>query len=201
MGADKNSKHTAAMKKLKQKVDASIANAQDERGIVLLLTGDGKGKSSSAFGMVFRSLGYGHKVGIVQFIKGEQLSGEELYVRNHHPELALHQMGTGFTWDTQDRSKDKQAAEATWLYAEGLLKDPEVRLVVLDEITYMLAYQYIDEDRILNAIKQRPREQSVVMTGRGGGAALRELADTISEVKDIKHAFRSGIKARTGVDL
>jgi len=201
MGADKNSKHTAAMKKLKQKVDASIANAQDERGIVLLLTGDGKGKSSSAFGMVFRSLGYGHKVGIVQFIKGEQLSGEELYVRNHLPELALHQMGTGFTWDTQDRSKDKQAAEATWLYAEGLLKDPEVRLVVLDEITYMLAYQYIDEDRILNAIKQRPREQSVVMTGRGGGAALRELADTISEVKDIKHAFRSGIKARTGVDL
>ena len=201
MGADKNSKHTAAMKKLKQKVDTGIADAQEERGIVLLLTGDGKGKSSSAFGMVFRSLGYGHKVGIVQFIKGEQLSGEELYVRNHLPELALHQMGTGFTWDTQDRSKDKQAAETAWLYAERLLQDPDVRLVVLDEITYMLAYQYLDEDRILNAIKQRPREQSVVMTGRGGGAALRELADTISEVKDIKHAFRSGIKARTGVDL
>lgn len=201
MGADKNSKHTAAMKKLKQKVDTAIADAQEERGIVLLLTGDGKGKSSSAFGMVLRSLGYGHKVGIVQFIKGEQLSGEELYVRNHLPELALHQMGTGFTWDTQDRSKDKQAAETTWLYAERLLQDPDVRLVVLDEITYMLAYQYLDEDRILNAIKQRPREQSVVMTGRGGGTALRELADTVSEIKDIKHAFRSGIKARTGVDL
>lgn len=201
MGAEKNSKHTVAMKKLKQKVDARIAEAQEERGIVLLLTGDGKGKSSSAFGMVLRSLGYGHKVGIVQFIKGGQLSGEELYVRKHLPELALYQMGTGFTWDTQDRNKDKQAAEATWLYAERLLQDPDVRLVVLDEITYMLAYQYLDEDRILNAIKQRPREQSVVMTGRGGGTALRELADTVSEIKDIKHAFRSGIKARIGVDL
>lgn len=201
MGADKNSKHTAAMQKIKEKVDARVAQAQEERGLVLLLTGDGKGKSSSAFGMVLRSLGYGHKVGIVQFIKGAYLSGEELFVRQHLPDVSLYQMGTGFTWDTQDRDKDIAAAENTWLQAEALLKNPDIHLVVLDEITYMLAYSYLDEQRVIDAIKQRPIEQSVVLTGRGGGAALRELADTVSEIKDIKHAFRGGIKARAGIDL
>ena len=196
---DKDTRHKAAMQKQKAKVDANIAAADIERGVVILLTGKGKGKSSSAFGMVMRALGYGHKVGVVQFIKGAQLSGEELFAREH-PAITLVQMGTGFTWNTQDRSGDIAAAEATWTAAEAMLADASYPLVILDELTYMIAYQYLDEARILDAIAQRPAEQSVVITGRGGGSGLQALADTVSEVKDIKHAFRAGIKARQGVD-
>lgn len=199
--ANKDEKHKASMEKQKEKVDARIEEADLERGIILLLTGDGKGKSSSAFGMVMRSLGYGHKVGIVQFIKGQQLSGEEIYIRDQHPEVRFYQMGTGFTWNTQDRSGDIEAAERTWKEAEEMLKDESLDLVVLDEMTYMLAYKYLDERTVLNAIASRPYEQSVVVTGRGGGSALRDLADTVSEVKEIKHAFKAKIKARKGVDL
>ena len=199
--SDKNTKHKASMEKQKQKVDSNIAAADEERGIVVLVTGDGKGKSSSAFGMVMRSLGYGHKVGVVQFIKGVQLSGEEIFIRDRHPEVDFYQMGTGFTWDTQDRSGDIEAAERTWKEAARMLSDESLRLVVLDELTYMLGYKYLDEEMIIKAIQNRPREQSVIVTGRGGGKALREVADTVSEVKDVKHAFRAGVKAREGVDL
>ena len=196
----KNERHKKAMEKQKAKVDARIEAADTERGVAILLTGNGKGKSSSAFGMVMRALGYGHKVGVVQFIKGEQLSGEELYVKNHCPQVELYQMGTGFTWNTQDRSGDIREAENTWAVAEKMLADTSLDLVVLDELTYMIAYKYLDEEKVLQAIADRPREQSVVVTGRGGGSALQELVDTVSEVKDIKHAFKSGIKARKGVD-
>ena len=196
----RDAKHKAAMEKQKAAVDASIAAADTERGVGILLTGNGKGKTSSAFGMVMRALGYGHKVGVVQFIKGEQLSGEELYLRDHCPQVEFHQMGTGFTWDTQDRSADKAAAERTWALARPMLEDASFNLVVLDELTYMIAYDYLPEDDILAAIQNRPREQSVVITGRGGGKALQDIMDTVSEVKDIKHAFNAGIKARKGVD-
>jgi cob(I)alamin adenosyltransferase len=199
--ASKNSRHKTKMQKQKANVDASIERADKERGVSILLTGDGKGKSSSAFGMVIRSLGYDYKVGIVQFIKGDQLSGEELFIRNKHPEVEFYQMGTGFTWDTQDRSGDITAAEKTWAVAEKMLKDDSLHLVVLDELTYMIAYKYLDEDKILNAIRNRPPEQSVVVTGRGGGSAIRELVDTVAELNDIKHAFRAGVKARKGVDF
>ena len=195
-----NEAHKRKMQRLKEKVDARIAAADQERGVMILLTGDGKGKSSSAFGMVMRSLGYGYRVGVVQFIKGEQLSGEELYIRDKCPEVTFYQLGTGFTWNTQDKSADIAAAERTWAVAEPLLRDDSYHLVVLDELTYMLAYKYLDEDRVLDALASRPVNQSVVVTGRGGGAALRELADTVTELKDIKHAYASGIKARKGVD-
>ncbi|HEY7885771.1 MAG TPA: cob(I)yrinic acid a,c-diamide adenosyltransferase [Cellvibrionaceae bacterium] len=200
MSSDKNTRHKRAMQKQKASVDASIAAAATERGVLVVLTGNGKGKSSSAFGMVLRALGYGHKVGVVQFIKGEQLSGEELFIKQYLPQVELVQMGTGFTWDTQDRSGDIAAAEKTWQAARVMLSDASYQLVVLDEITYMLAYQYLDENDVLQAITARPSEQSVVVTGRGGGSALQALADTVSEVKDIKHAFNNGIKARQGVD-
>lgn len=198
---DKNTRHKKSMEKQKAKVDDKIEKADIERGVVILLTGDGKGKSSSAFGMVMRSLGYGHKVGVVQFIKGVQLSGEEIFIRDKFPEVDFYQMGTGFTWNTQDREGDIAAAEATWKESARMLQDESLRLVVLDEITYMLAYKYLDEDMIMTAIKNRPVEQSVIVTGRGGGTAIRDIADTVSEVKDIKHAFRAGVKARPGVDL
>ena len=188
------------MEKQKDAVDSAIARAETERGVMIFLTGDGKGKSSSAFGMVMRALGYGHKVGVVQFIKGEQLSGEEIYIREHCPQVDFYQMGTGFTWDTQDRSGDIAEAKKTWAFVESMLKDPSYDLVVIDELTYMLAYDYLDEAMIVDALRSRPTEQSVVVTGRGGGSTLRDIADTVSEVKEIKHAFTQGIKARKGVD-
>ncbi|MAY03568.1 MAG: cob(I)yrinic acid a,c-diamide adenosyltransferase [Gammaproteobacteria bacterium] len=198
--SEKNHKHKKSMQALKGRIDSKIAAAQQETGICVLLSGDGKGKSTSAFGMVMRSLGYGHHVGIVQFIKGEQLSGEEIYIREKHPELPFYQMGTGFTWDTQDRDADIAAAEQTWGHAEALLQDAAIDLLVLDELTYMLAFGYLEEDRVLQAIADRPAQQSVIITGRGGGSGLRELVDTVSEVKSLKHAYESGIKARKGVD-
>jgi len=199
--AKDDQRHKKKMEKQKENIDATIASAVKEQGVVILLTGDGKGKTSSAFGMVLRALGYGFRVGVVQFIKGEQLSGEELYLKNQLPEVDFYQMGTGFTWDTQDRSGDIAAAEKTWAVVEPMLKDERYHLVILDEITYMLSFKYLDEDRIINAIKARPKNQSVVLTGRGGGSAIRDIADTVSEVKDIKHAYHYGIKARKGVDF
>ena len=197
---DKNTRHKNAMKKQKAAVDDSIAKADVERGVAVLLTGDGKGKTSSAFGMVIRALGYQQKVGIVQFIKGVQASGEEIFVKKQLPGVALYQMGTGFTWDTQDREADIAAAIRTWEHATTMLSDPNYDLVVLDELTYMLAFDYLPEADVITALTQRPENQSVVVTGRGGGQALREAMDTVSEVKEIKHAYRAGIRARLGVD-
>lgn len=188
------------MQKQKAAVDNAIDRAQGEQSLVLLLTGDGKGKSSSAFGMLLRALGYQQKVAVVQFIKGEQLSGEELYVKNHLPEIAFYQMATGFTWDTQDREQDILAAQKTWEVARQHLQNPELDLLLLDELTYMLAFDYLDENEVLEAIKNRAPRLSVVITGRGGGKNLRELADTVSEIRNIKHAFEAGISARKGVD-
>lgn len=194
-------KHQKKMQKLKENIDAGINAANTERGVIILLTGDGKGKSSSAFGMVMRALGYDYKIGVVQFIKGEQLSGEELYLRDKCSQVDFYQMGTGFTWNTQNREADIEAAERTWAVAERMLKDDRFYLVVLDELTYMFSFKYLDEDRVLDALRNRPANQSVVITGRGGGSRLQELADTVSEVKDIKHAYKAGIMARRGVDF
>jgi cob(I)alamin adenosyltransferase len=197
----KDESHKRKMQNQKEKVDAKIAASDEERGVMIVLTGDGKGKSSSAFGLVMRAMGYGYKVGVVQFIKGEQLSGEELYVREKCPEIEFYQMGTGFTWNTQARSGDIAAAERTWAVVEPMLKDESVHLVILDELTYMLSYKYLDEEMVLKALANRPKNQSVVVTGRGGGSAIRELADTVSEIKDVKHAYHDGVKARRGVDF
>ncbi|MEO0435709.1 MAG: cob(I)yrinic acid a,c-diamide adenosyltransferase [Pseudomonadota bacterium] len=196
----RNARHKASMEKQKEKIDASIAAASEERGVAVLVTGNGKAKSSSAFGMVIRALGYGQKVGVVQFIKGEQLSGEEIYLKEHCPQVRFYQMGTGFTWDTQDRTADIEAAERTWAVAAELLADPSFDLVVLDELTYMLAYKYLPSETVLNAIRDRDREMSVVVTGRGGGSELQDVMDTVSEVKEVKHAYRAGVSARRGVD-
>jgi cob(I)alamin adenosyltransferase len=202
MMADENQaeRQKRKMQKLKEKVDQHIEACDQEKGVMILLTGDGKGKSSSAFGMVVRSLGYGYKVGVVQFIKGEQLSGEELYLRDHCPQVDFYQMGTGFTWDTQDRDADIAAAQTTWKVVEPMLSDPSYHLVIIDELTYMLSYKYLDESMVTKALSNRPPSQSVVVTGRGGGNSLKDIADTVSEIKDIKHAYQSNIKARKGVD-
>jgi cob(I)alamin adenosyltransferase len=200
MTNDKDEKHKRSMKKQKEKIDQRVEEASTERGVMIVLTGNGKGKSSSAFGMVMRALGYGYKVGVVQFIKGAMLSGEEIYLKEQCPQVDFYQMGTGFTWDTQDKSGDIEAAKKTWSVVEPMLKDESYHLVVLDELTYMLAYKYLPEADVLAALENRPVSQSVVVTGRGGGSALQAIADTVSEIKEVKHAFKKGIAARKGVD-
>jgi cob(I)alamin adenosyltransferase len=201
MSDQQHKTHKKKMEKLKENIDASIVAANIERGVGILLTGNGKGKSSSAFGMVMRALGYDYKVGVVQFIKGQQLSGEEIFIREKCPSVTFHQMNTGFTWETQDRIADIAAAKKSWSVAKEMLKDDRYHLVVLDELTYMLSFKYLSEDRVLEALNNRPENQSVVVTGRGGGKALVEWADTVSEIKEIKHAYNEGIMARKGIDL
>ena len=192
--------HKAEMKKLQAKQRAKVADAADpEQGLVLVHTGNGKGKSSSAFGVIVRALGWGHAVGIVQFIKGNWVTGERQFF-DKLGSVTWHTMGEGFTWDTQDRSADIAAAKETWAVARAMLADDSFDLVVLDELTYMLSFDYLPEAEILDAITSRPREQSVVVTGRGGGGALRDVMDTVSEVREVKHAYTSGIMARRGVD-
>jgi len=194
-------KFNRSMAKQKAKVDASIAAADTGKSVIVLLTGDGKGKTTSGFGTVFRALGYHQRVAVVQFIKGTQASGEELLLRHSYPDIPFYQMGTGFTWDSQNFEADRQAALRTWQKAEEFLHDTSLDLLLLDELTYMLAYRFLEEATVLDALRERSPQLSVVITGRGGGSGLRELADTVSEVKSIKHAYEAGIKARLGVDF
>jgi cob(I)alamin adenosyltransferase len=190
-----------AMAKQKAQVDASSAAADQSKSLVVLVTGDGKGKSTSGFGMVLRALGHRQKVAVVQFIKGTQASGEETLLKQRFPEIPFFQMGTGFTWDSQNHAADKAAAERTWAEVLKLLQDPGLDVLLLDELTYMLSFKFLDEDEVLNAIRHRSPQLSVIVTGRGGGAGLRELADTVSEVKNLKHAYEAGVKARPGIDF
>ena len=200
MTEEQNARHAEKMKKIKAARDRMMATKTEEKGLLIVHTGKGKGKSSSGFGMILRCIAHGMPCAVVQFIKGAQLSGEEMYIRDHCPQVTFEQMGTGFTWDTQDRSADIAAAEKSWAVAQTMLADDSYHLVVLDELTYMLSFKYLDQDMILQALKNRPENQSVVVTGRGGGSALAELADTVSEIKEIKHAYNAGVMARKGVD-
>ncbi len=197
---DRDARHKARMARKKALIDAAIARADQEKGLLLVLTGNGKGKSSSAFGMVARALGHGMKVGVCQFIKSRTNTGEEAFL-GRQPGCEWHVLGEGFTWDTQDRSRDIATAERGWAVAERMLADPSYQLVVLDELTYLLSYGYLDSDRVLDALAHRPAMQHVVVTGRGASEALIELADTVTEMRDVKHAYRAGIKAQPGIDL
>ena len=187
------------MQRKKALVDARIAAATLDKGLLLVLTGNGKGKSSSAFGMLARSVGHGLRCGVVQFIKGQWECGEHLLFQNH-PLVEFHVMNTGFTWETQDREKDIAAALATWEHAAALLRNPDVKVVLLDELTYMLTYGYLDATQVLAALQGRPPQQHVIVTGRNANDALIALADTVSEVQDIKHAFNNGVRVQKGID-
>ena len=197
---DRDERHKARMERKKAVVDQAIARADRDQGVLLVLTGNGKGKSSSAFGMLARALGHGMQVGVVQFIKGSFSTGEEAFFRRF-PEVRYHVMGEGFTWETQDRERDVQAAAAAWEQAKALLADPEVSLVVLDELNIALKYQYVDLDELLDALRRRPEMQHVVITGRGAPQALIDVADTVTEMQVVKHAFKDGIRAQKGVEL
>ncbi|MGE4576060.1 MAG: cob(I)yrinic acid a,c-diamide adenosyltransferase [Candidatus Pseudothioglobus sp.] len=188
------------MQRKKEFIDSRIKEANIDKGIIVLLTGNGKGKSSSAMGMICRALGYDMKVALVRFLKGEQQTGEDLFLDNNSNVVSAH-MESGFTWDTQDQELDKKRASETWNEAEKFLANPEIDLVVLDEITYMINYNYLDEKVILKVLSNRPKDQHVVITGRAASKGIIEASDTVSEVKDIKHAFRANIRAQKGIDL
>ncbi|MCS5591554.1 MAG: cob(I)yrinic acid a,c-diamide adenosyltransferase [Gammaproteobacteria bacterium] len=187
------------MQKKKAYIDSRIEAANIDKGIIVLLTGNGKGKSSSAMGMICRALGYDLQVGLVRFLKGAQDTGEDLFL-NSHPNVKTALMESGFTWDTQDKDLDIQKALETWDKAKIFLQDSSIDLVVIDEITYMINYNYLDESVILEALNNRPENQHVVITGRAASKALIEVSDTVSEIQDVKHAFRNNIKAQKGVD-
>ncbi|QQX79369.1 cob(I)yrinic acid a,c-diamide adenosyltransferase [Shewanella sp. KX20019] len=196
--ATKAERHKARQQRLKEGVDAKIARAQEEKGILLVLTGNGKGKSTSGFGTVARSVGHGKKAAVVQFIKGNWECGERTLLEGAGVEF--HVMGTGFTWETQDREKDTAAAVKAWDATEKLLQDESIDLVMLDELTYMVSYHYLDVDRVVKALLNRPKMQHVIVTGRACHRAIIEIADTVSEVQPIKHAFEAGVKAQPGFD-
>ncbi|MHB1143574.1 MAG: cob(I)yrinic acid a,c-diamide adenosyltransferase [Thiobacillus sp.] len=199
-GTDKEVRHAARMARKKAHIDAAIAAASDERGLLIVITGNGKGKSTSAFGTVARALGHGMRVGVVQFIKSRTDTGEEAFL-GKQPGVEWHVTGDGFTWDTQNREQDIATAERGWAIAARMLADPAYQLVVLDELTYLLSYGYLDADTVLDALAHRPPMQHVVVTGRAASDALIELADTVSVIADEKHAFRAGVKAQPGIDL
>lgn len=198
--SDNGEQHHKRMAHKKAVVDSAIAKADQDRGLLLVLTGNGKGKSSSAFGMVARTLGYGLKVGVAQFLKNRRDTGEENFL-GKQPNVQWHVLGDGFTWDTQNRDADIATAQRGWAVARGLLSDTSLHLVVLDELTYLLKYGYLDEQQVCADLAARPAMQHVVITGRAAPQCLLDMADTVSEIQDIKHAFRAGVRAQPGIDL
>lgn len=193
-----DAQHQKRQQRLKEKVDTRIEQAQREQGILMIFTGNGKGKTTAAMGTATRAVGHQKKVGVVQFIKGTWENGERNLLEQFG--VPFYVMETGFTWETQDKSADTAACLNTWQYALKLLNDPEYNLVILDEITYLISFNYLPLDEVISAISSRPSQQNVIITGRGCHRKLIELADTVTEMRPIKHAFDSGIKAQKGID-
>ncbi|OOC09943.1 MULTISPECIES: cob(I)yrinic acid a,c-diamide adenosyltransferase [Thioalkalivibrio] len=193
-------RHAERMARKKEVVDRKIAEAQEERGVFLVLTGNGKGKSSSGFGMAARALGHDMQVGIVQFIKGRFATGEEAFFKRQD-NVQYHVMGEGYTWETQDRDKDGEAAREAWAHARDMLTDPAIDLVLLDELHIALKYGYLDVDEVVRDLTARPEMQHVITTGRAAPQALIDAADTVTELQVVKHAFQAGIKAQKGIEL
>lgn len=195
-----NSRHQRRMERKKALMDEKIQQAQRTTGVLLIHTGNGKGKSSSAFGMVMRALGHGMKVGVVQFIKGAMSTGEEIFLRRFPDEVEFYAMGEGYTWETQNRDRDIEKAGAAWAQAKKFLSDPDIGLVVFDELNIALKYHYLDVDMVIADLDARPEMQHVVVTGRGALPELIAIADTVTEMNVVKHAFKDGIVAQAGVE-
>lgn len=194
-------RHKKRMERQKAIVDEQVQKADDDKGLLLVITGNGKGKSSSGFGMVARSLGHNMKVGVVQFIKGAFSTGEETFFRRFPNDVEYHVMGDGFTWDTQNLEQDIASAEAGWAVCKKLLQDPTVHVILLDELNIVLKMNYLNTEMVLKDIASRPPMQHVIVTGRGAPDAVSDAADTVSRIDDVKHAFRAGIKAQKGIEL
>jgi cob(I)alamin adenosyltransferase len=195
-----NERHRVRMERKKAIIDAKIAAADKQIGIIIVNTGNGKGKSSSGFGMVVRAMGHGMKVGVVQFIKGALQTGEEKFLRRFPDEVSFHAMGEGYTWETQNRERDIEKAQLAWEQAKKFLADPDVGLVLFDELNIALKYRYLDVETVINDLLARPAMQHVVVTGRGAPPELIAIADTVTEMEVVKHAFKSGIGAQAGTE-
>jgi len=193
-------RHRSRMQRKKEVIDTAISLADREQGLLLVLTGNGKGKSSSAFGMVARALGHGMRVGVAQFIKGRKDTGEEGFF-SRQPNVVWHVLGEGFTWETQNLAHDIETAQRGWAVVKEMLSDEALGLIILDELTYPLKYGWLELYTVLADLKARPLMQHVVITGRGAPDGLCEAADTVSDLQDVKHAYRAGVKAQKGVDL
>ena len=193
--------HKSKMQDLQTKQREKIAQAEDPgRGLILVHTGDGKGKSSSAFGVAIRALGWGKTVGVVQFIKGKWITGERQFFKKL-PEVTWHTMGEGFTWDTQDRDRDIAAATAAYDKACEMIASGDYDLILLDEINIALRYDYLDINAVIDGLKARSDRTSVILTGRDAKPELMDYADLVSEMTEVKHPFKSGIKAQRGIDF
>jgi cob(I)alamin adenosyltransferase len=195
-----NERHRQRMERKKAIIDAKIKAADKKIGIIIVNTGNGKGKSSSAFGMAGRALGHGMKVGVVQFIKGAMATGEEQFLRRFPDEVSFHAMGDGYTWETQNRERDIAKAGQAWEQARRFLTDPAYGLVVLDELNIALKYRYLDVHQVIADLLDRPVMQHVVVTGRAAPPELIEVADTVTEMNVVKHAFAAGIAAQAGTE-
>ncbi|MEK6747905.1 MAG: cob(I)yrinic acid a,c-diamide adenosyltransferase [Pseudomonadota bacterium] len=195
-----DNKHRVRMQRKKEHIDTRIAEANIDRGVIVVNTGNGKGKSSSAFGMVARALGHDMRVAVIQFIKGSFSTGEETFFRGF-PAVDYHVMGEGYTWDTQDRERDTRTAMTAWHKANEFLVNPKISLIVLDELNIALKHRYIPVSDVISALRIRPPHQHVVITGRAAPQEIIDVADTVTEMQDIKHAFRAGVTAQLGIEL
>jgi cob(I)alamin adenosyltransferase len=196
-----NARHADKMKKKKAARDKMIATKTIEKGLLMVHTGKGKGKSTAAFGMVFRALGNGMKVAVVQFVKGKWGTGERVVLEKLGDQVSMATMGEGFTWETQDRQRDIDAARAAWEKAKEFILDGEHDMVLLDELNIVLRYEYLPLEEVLEVINQRPEMKHVIVTGRNAKDELIDAADLVTEMTQIKHPFRSGVKAQVGVEF
>jgi cob(I)alamin adenosyltransferase len=199
--AERDAYHAEKMRKKKEARTRMLATKTEERGLLIVHTGKGKGKSTAACGMVFRAIGHGFRVGVVQFVKGAWGTGERDVLDKFPEQVTIKAMGEGFTWDTQDRQRDIAAAKAAWEMAKELIADPSYRMVLLDELNIVLRYDYLPLEEVLEVLGNKPRDLHVIVTGRNAKDEVIEIADLVTEMTEIKHPFRSGVKAQAGVEF
>jgi cob(I)alamin adenosyltransferase len=198
---DLNARHAEKMRKKKAARDKIIATKTIEKGLLIVHTGKGKGKSTAAFGMVFRALGHGFRVGVVQFVKGVWQTGERVVLEKFPDQVTMKAMGEGFTWETQDRARDVAAARKAWEEAKAMIADPSYRMVLLDELNIVLRYDYLPLDEVVEVLKSKPPDTHVIVTGRNAKDEIIEIADLVTEMEFVKHPFRSGVKAQAGIEF
>ena len=196
-----NARHAEKMRKKKAARDKIIATKSIEKGLLIVHTGKGKGKSTAAFGMVFRALGHGFRVGVVQFVKGVWQTGERVILDRFPDQVTMKAMGEGFTWETQDRARDVAAARKAWEEAKAMIADPSYRMVLLDELNIVLRYDYLPLDEVVETLASRPPDTHVIVTGRNAKDEIIEIADLVTEMEFVKHPFRSGVKAQAGIEF
>jgi cob(I)alamin adenosyltransferase len=196
-----NARHAEKMRKKKAARDKIIATKTIEKGLLIVHTGKGKGKSTAAFGMVFRALGHGFRVGVVQFVKGVWQTGERVVLEKFPEQVTMKAMGEGFTWETQDRTRDVAAARKAWEEAKAMIADPSYRMVLLDELNIVLRYDYLPLDEVVQVLKSKPADTHVIVTGRNAKEEIIEIADLVTEMEFVKHPFRSGVKAQAGIEF